>query len=57
MTEKDSKVPRRLFSHVKMRSLVQSQRFTVYTIIDLLVAKHRDGTISTYVLDLPSYFI
>ena len=29
--------------HVKMRALVQSQRFTVYSIIDSLVAKHREG--------------
>jgi hypothetical protein len=28
-----------------MRALVQSQRFTVYTIIDSLVAHHRDGKV------------
>ncbi|EKM50673.1 uncharacterized protein PHACADRAFT_178404 [Phanerochaete carnosa HHB-10118-sp] len=32
-----------MFAHVKMRVLGQSQRFTVYTIIDSLVAKHREA--------------
>ncbi|KAI0372603.1 ARM repeat-containing protein [Pilatotrama ljubarskyi] len=32
-----------IFAHVKMNVLVQSQRFTVFTIIDNLVARHRDA--------------
>ena len=32
-----------LFRHVKMKALVQAQRFIVYGIIDGLVARHRDG--------------
>lgn len=32
-----------MFAHVKMRALVQSQRFNVYTVIDSLVASHREG--------------
>ncbi|KAL4245852.1 MMS19 nucleotide excision repair protein [Abortiporus biennis] len=32
-----------LFKHVKMRALVQSVRFTVFTIVDGLIAKHRDA--------------
>ncbi|OSD04782.1 ARM repeat-containing protein [Trametes coccinea BRFM310] len=31
-----------LFAHVKMKVLVQSQRFTVFSIIDNLVARHRE---------------
>ncbi|GJE98061.1 Dos2-interacting transcription regulator of RNA-Pol-II-domain-containing protein [Phanerochaete sordida] len=36
-------VVKAMFAHVKMRVLVQSQRFMVYTIIDSLVAKHREA--------------
>ncbi|KIP04531.1 hypothetical protein PHLGIDRAFT_191607 [Phlebiopsis gigantea 11061_1 CR5-6] len=36
-------VVKALFMHVKMRALVQSQRFIVYSIIDSLVAKHREA--------------
>ncbi|KAI0352164.1 ARM repeat-containing protein [Trametes cingulata] len=32
-----------IFAHVKMKVLVQSQRFTVFTIIDNLVARHREA--------------
>ena len=39
-----------LFAHVKMKTLAQSQRFTVYTIIDSLVAKHREGNSAEYAL-------
>ena len=34
---------RRLFAHVTMRVLVQSQRYVVFNIIDALVARHRQG--------------
>ena len=33
----------RIFEHVKMKVLVQSQRFMVFTIVDNLVARHREG--------------
>lgn len=36
----------RLFSHVKMRALVQAQRFVVFTLVDRLVAAHRQGIFS-----------
>ncbi|KAI0940934.1 hypothetical protein AcV7_003173 [Taiwanofungus camphoratus] len=32
-----------LIKHVKMKALVQSQRFMVFTIVDSLVARHREG--------------
>ena len=32
-----------MFEHVKMNVLVQSQRFMVFTVIDNLVAKQREG--------------
>ncbi|KAI0091461.1 ARM repeat-containing protein [Irpex rosettiformis] len=35
-----------LFRHVKMKVLVQAQRFVVYGIIDGLVARHRDALIN-----------
>ena len=34
-----------LFQHVKMRVLVQAQRFVVFSIIDNLVARHREGVL------------
>ncbi|KAI8996433.1 ARM repeat-containing protein [Trametes punicea] len=36
-------VIRAIFAHVKMKVLVQSQRFMVFTIIDNLVARHREA--------------
>ncbi|KZT07275.1 ARM repeat-containing protein [Laetiporus sulphureus 93-53] len=36
-------VVKALIQHVKMKALVQSQRFLVFKIIDTLVAKHRDA--------------
>lgn len=35
----------RIFTHVKMRALIQSQRFVVFRIVDVLVAGHRQGEI------------
>ncbi|TFK39917.1 Dos2-interacting transcription regulator of RNA-Pol-II-domain-containing protein [Crucibulum laeve] len=35
-----------LFCHVKMKALVQSVRFTVYTIVDTLMAHHRDALLA-----------
>ncbi len=32
-----------LFTHVKMKVLVQSVRLVVYSIIDNFMARHRDG--------------
>ena len=32
-----------MFAYVKMKVLVQSQRFMVFSIIDTLVARHREG--------------
>ncbi|KAI0339641.1 ARM repeat-containing protein [Trametopsis cervina] len=39
-------VSKALFLHVKMKALVQSQRFVVYGIIDGVVARHRDALIA-----------
>ncbi|KAI0773303.1 ARM repeat-containing protein [Trametes elegans] len=36
-------VVKAIFAHVKMNVLVQSQRFTVFTIVDNLVARHREA--------------
>ncbi|KAI0629374.1 ARM repeat-containing protein [Trametes polyzona] len=36
-------VIRAIFSHVKMKALVQSQRFMVFTIVDNIVARHREA--------------
>lgn len=33
----------RILAHVKMRVLVQSQRYVVFNIVDALVARHRQG--------------
>lgn len=41
---------RSLFLYVKMKSLVQSVRFKVYSIIDSLMARHRDGTVLIYLI-------
>ncbi|KAL1745859.1 Dos2-interacting transcription regulator of RNA-Pol-II-domain-containing protein [Schizophyllum fasciatum] len=35
-------IVRALFSHVKMKALVQSVRYNVFTIIDTLMARHRE---------------
>ncbi|KAI0333855.1 ARM repeat-containing protein [Cubamyces sp. BRFM 1775] len=36
-------VAKAIFAHVKMKVLVQSQRFMVFTILDNLVARHREA--------------
>ncbi|GBE89610.1 MMS19 nucleotide excision repair [Sparassis crispa] len=36
-------VMKALVKHVKMKALIQSQRFMVFTILDTLVARHRDA--------------
>jgi DNA repair/transcription protein MET18/MMS19 len=37
-----------MFIHVKPKSLVQSVRFIVFSVLDSLVASHREGPCSSY---------
>lgn len=41
----------RLFQHVKMKAIVQDVRFKVFSIIDSLMAYHRDGKRLFYTFD------
>ncbi|KAA1469065.1 ARM repeat-containing protein [Dentipellis sp. KUC8613] len=42
-SEDAEKVVRALFAHVKMKALVQAQRYIVFSIIDSLMARHREA--------------
>ncbi|TFY54747.1 hypothetical protein EVG20_g9585, partial [Dentipellis fragilis] len=42
-SEDAEKVVKALFAHVKMKALVQAQRFIVFSIVDSLMARHREG--------------
>ncbi|TFK51878.1 ARM repeat-containing protein [Heliocybe sulcata] len=44
-----------VFAHVKMKSLVQSQRFIVLSIIDNLLSKHRDALKNIQTQFVPAY--
>ena len=37
-----------IFDNIKMKAMVQSLRFLVFKIIDILMAKHRDGQYIVY---------